>query len=211
MIWQSESHIIVMLTKVFDFIRVMCAQYWPQTVDSSEIYGQFEVTLIDEEKTADYVIRTIKLKFGPNEMLKSKRSGSLDSDSGEYRIIYQLHYHNWSANSCPFSDSILRFRKRVKLYCEELRDINTGPLIVHCSDGCGRTGAYICLDANLQLAEEEGFVDVYNYTKLLRESRRGMIESEKLMKMTSKLSIGECAGGHRIENRDKNRDVSIVP
>ncbi|CAG2102691.1 unnamed protein product [Medioppia subpectinata] len=61
MIWQSESHIIVMLTKVFDFIRVMCAQYWPQTVDSSEIYGQFEVTLIDEEKTADYVIRTIKL------------------------------------------------------------------------------------------------------------------------------------------------------
>ncbi|CAG2112048.1 unnamed protein product [Medioppia subpectinata] len=31
------------------------------------------------------------------------------------------------------------------------------------------------------------------------------------MKMTSKLSIGECAGGHRIENRDKNRDVSIVP
>ena len=38
----------------------------------------------------------------------------------------------WSANACPFSDSILRFRKRVKLYCEELIDINAGPLIVHC-------------------------------------------------------------------------------
>lgn len=29
--------------------------------------------------------------------------------------------------------------------------------------------------------------------------------------MTSKFSIGDCAGGHRLENRDKNRDVSIVP
>lgn len=29
--------------------------------------------------------------------------------------------------------------------------------------------------------------------------------------MTSKFSIGDCAGGHRIENRDKNRDISTVP
>ena len=31
------------------------------------------------------------------------------------------------------------------------------------------------------------------------------------MCMTSKFTIGDCAGGHRLENRDKNRDVSIVP
>ena len=29
--------------------------------------------------------------------------------------------------------------------------------------------------------------------------------------MTKKPTIGDCAGGHRIENREKNRDVSIVP
>lgn len=38
-----------------------------------------------------------------------------------------------------------------------------------------------------------------------------LLRVQKLLKMTSKLSIGECAGGHRVENRDKNRDVSIVP
>lgn len=37
------------------------------------------------------------------------------------------------------------------------------------------------------------------------------LEFEKLMQMTSKFTIGDCAGGHRLENRDKNRDVSIVP
>lgn len=34
---------------------------------------------------------------------------------------------------------------------------------------------------------------------------------QKLVNMTSKFTIGDCAGGHRLENRDKNRDVSIVP
>lgn len=29
--------------------------------------------------------------------------------------------------------------------------------------------------------------------------------------MTKKPTIGDCAGGHRIENREKNRDVAIVP
>jgi hypothetical protein len=29
--------------------------------------------------------------------------------------------------------------------------------------------------------------------------------------MTIRPTIGDCAGGHRVENRDKNRDVSIVP
>ena len=37
------------------------------------------------------------------------------------------------------------------------------------------------------------------------------LEYEKIIKMTQKMSIGDCAGGHRIENREKNRDVSIVP
>jgi hypothetical protein len=45
------------------------------------------------------------------------------------------------------------------------------------SDGCGRTGTCLCIDANLQLAEEEGLVDIFGYSKSLRESRNGMIEN----------------------------------
>lgn len=29
--------------------------------------------------------------------------------------------------------------------------------------------------------------------------------------LTSSLRIGDCAGGHRLENRGKNRDVMVVP
>uniref|UniRef100_A0AC34Q1J4 Protein tyrosine phosphatase n=1 Tax=Panagrolaimus sp. JU765 TaxID=591449 RepID=A0AC34Q1J4_9BILA len=36
-------------------------------------------------------------------------------------------------------------------------------------------------------------------------------ENKLLMMLTPMLKIGDCAGGHRMENRSKNRDVMVVP
>ncbi|GBO25923.1 hypothetical protein AVEN_179955-1, partial [Araneus ventricosus] len=44
-------------------------------------------------------------------------------------------------------------------------------------DGCGRTGTYLCIEANLELAGEDFCYDVFGYAKKLRASRRGMIET----------------------------------
>ncbi|XP_023215946.1 receptor-type tyrosine-protein phosphatase mu-like isoform X2 [Centruroides sculpturatus] len=242
MVWEQNSYVIVMLTKVFDFIRVMCVQYWPSEINQSESYGDLETILLSEEMLANFLIRTIRLRKGD-----------------EVRDITQLHYTNWPSHTCPFSSALLEFRRRVRIYMSY--PPNSGPTIVHCSDGCGRTGTYLCIDANLELAEEDNVYDAFGYTKKLRQSRRGMVENvdhyrfihetleeahvcgitwfpvtqisqqlkhksmknpitkqneyqreyEKICKMASKLSIGDCAGGHRPENREKNRDVAIVP
>ena len=45
------------------------------------------------------------------------------------------------------------------------------------SDGAGRTGVFLAIDANLQLQEEDGFFDIYGYLKKLRQARRGLIEN----------------------------------
>lgn len=178
------------------------------------------------------------------------------------RIVYQFHYHNWASHTVPFIGSLLHFRRRVRICTDQMaKSGQTGPTIVHCNDGCGRTGAYLCIDANLELADEDGVYDVFNYTKKLRQSRKYLIENldqykfvydtleeslfcgktwfnvnelhqklkhkshrnsttkkneyqieyEKICRMTSRFSIGDCAGGHRVENREKNRDVSTVP
>lgn len=178
------------------------------------------------------------------------------------RIIYQFHYHSWASHTCPFISSLLHFRRRVRICMDEMaKSGKTGPTVVHCNDGCGRTGTYLCIDANLELAEEDNVFDVFNYTKKMRQSRKFLIENleqykfvydtieeamfcgktwfplselhkrlkhksqrnpitkkneylreyEKICRMTSKFSIGDCAGGHRVENREKNRDVSTVP
>lgn len=46
------------------------------------------------------------------------------------------------------------------------------------SDGGGRSGVYLAIDANLELAEEEDCFDVFGFLKKLRQSRKGLIENE---------------------------------
>lgn len=46
-----------------------------------------------------------------------------------------------------------------------------------CSDGGGRSGVYLAIDANLELAEEEDCFDVFGFLKKLRQSRKGLIEN----------------------------------
>lgn len=36
-------------------------------------------------------------------------------------------------------------------------------------------------------------------------------EYQQICKQTPRFTIGDCAGGHRADNREKNRDVLIVP
>ena len=62
LVWEQQTFVIVMLTKVFDFIRVMCCQYWPMEEHKSEMYGPIEVMLLSEEHLADFVIRTIRVR-----------------------------------------------------------------------------------------------------------------------------------------------------
>lgn len=45
------------------------------------------------------------------------------------------------------------------------------------SDGGGRSGVYLAIDANMELAEEEDSFDVFGYLKKLRQSRKGLIEN----------------------------------
>lgn len=45
------------------------------------------------------------------------------------------------------------------------------------SDGGGRSGVYLGVDANLELMEEEDCFDVFGYLKKLRQSRKGLVET----------------------------------
>ena len=46
------------------------------------------------------------------------------------------------------------------------------------SDGGGRSGVYIAIDANIELCEEDGVFDVYGYLKKMRGLRRGLVETQ---------------------------------
>ena len=45
------------VTRTFDFIRVMCVQYWPAAKNREEVYGGVGVTVETEEQLANFMIR----------------------------------------------------------------------------------------------------------------------------------------------------------
>ena len=64
--------VIVMLTKTFDYIRVMCAQYWPASLHREEEYcypdgDGFWVTVKEELHYASYIHRRMLLRRGTEQ------------------------------------------------------------------------------------------------------------------------------------------------
>ena len=59
MVWQEHSSIIVMLTQTFECIQVMCAQYWPSKLGKTEKFGEYVVTLVQEDAFAHYKVSLI--------------------------------------------------------------------------------------------------------------------------------------------------------
>ena len=50
-------------------------------------------------------------------------------------------------------------------------------VFVFFSDGAGRSGVYLAIDANIELSEEDGVIDVFGYVRKMRTQRRGLVES----------------------------------
>ncbi len=46
-----------------------------------------------------------------------------------------------------------------------------------CSDGMGRTGAFICMHAQIERLKAEGVVDVFQFIKSARLNRPGLVQS----------------------------------
>ncbi len=60
MIWEENSGMILMLTKLEERTRVKCDQYWPPR--GSMWYGVIQVTLCETFELAHYTIRTLRIQ-----------------------------------------------------------------------------------------------------------------------------------------------------
>ena len=64
MVWQEKVQFIVMLTNLMEEKKKKCAPYWPSEVNSSETYGHFIVTCLEEEPLLHFVVRTLNVEVG---------------------------------------------------------------------------------------------------------------------------------------------------
>ncbi|XP_043836363.1 receptor-type tyrosine-protein phosphatase T isoform X9 [Dromiciops gliroides] len=175
MIWQENSASVVMVTNLVEVGRVKCVRYWP---DDTEVYGDIKVTLIETEPLAEYVIRTFTVqKKGYHEI----------------REIRLFHFTSWPDHGVPcYATGLLGFVRQVKF----LNPPEAGPIVVHCSAGAGRTGCFIAIDIMLDMAENEGVVDIFNCVRELRSQRVNLVQTEEQYVFVHDAILEACLCGN---------------
>ena len=91
------------------------------------------------------------------------------------RSITQFHLTSWPDHGVP--ESALPLMKFHKLVMSAV-DKQSGPLLVHCSAGVGRTGTFITVDIALEQAEKERKVDIAGIVTRLRQQRTKMVQNQ---------------------------------
>ncbi|XP_035795176.1 tyrosine-protein phosphatase Lar-like isoform X5 [Anopheles albimanus] len=158
MCWELKSTTIVMMTRLEERSRIKCDMYWPAR--GTEVYGAMTVTITETQELATYSIRTFQIC----------RNGS-----NERREIKQLQFTAWPDHGVPDHPApFLQFLRRTK----SLTPSESGPIIVHCSAGVGRTGCYIVIDSMLERMKYEKTIDIYGHVTCLRAQRNYMVQTE---------------------------------
>uniref|UniRef100_A0A8C3CB13 Receptor-type tyrosine-protein phosphatase C n=1 Tax=Cairina moschata TaxID=8855 RepID=A0A8C3CB13_CAIMO len=161
MIWEQKATIIVMVTRCEEGNRNKCAQYWPSMENGSATYGDIIVKINESKMCPDYIIQKLHITKG-----RERTAG---------REVTHIQFTSWPDHGVPEDPHLLlKLRRRVNA----LSNFFSGPIVVHCSAGVGRTGTYIGIDAMLEGLDAEGRVDVYGYVVKLRRQRCLMVQVE---------------------------------
>nr|XP_015813481.2 receptor-type tyrosine-protein phosphatase-like N isoform X1 [Nothobranchius furzeri] len=160
MVWENGCTVIVMMTALVEDGEKQCDRYWPD--EGSSLYHIYEVNLVSEHIWCnDFLVRSFYLK---------------NVQTQETRTLTQFHFLSWPAQGIPTSARpLLDFRRKVNK-CYRGRSC---PIIVHCSDGTGRTGTYILIDMVLnRMAKGVKEIDIAATLEHIRDQRPGMVRTK---------------------------------
>ncbi|XP_017886079.1 receptor-type tyrosine-protein phosphatase N2 isoform X2 [Ceratina calcarata] len=164
LVWEQGSVVIVMLTRLTEEGVAMCHRYWPE--EGSELYYIYEVHLVSEHFWCDdYLVRSFYLK---------------NLRTGETRTVTQFHFMSWPENDVPHSTkALLEFRRKINKSYKG----RSCPIVVHCSDGAGRTGTYCLIDMVLnRMMKGAKEIDIAATLEHIRDQRPNMVGTKQQFK-----------------------------
>ncbi|XP_034434220.1 tyrosine-protein phosphatase non-receptor type 12 isoform X3 [Hippoglossus hippoglossus] len=149
--WEYNVAVIVMACREFEMGRKKCERYFPLLDEEPMSFGPFRISCESEQARTDYFIRTLTVEH-----------------ENETRRLTQFHYMNWPDHDVPSSfDSILDMIGLMREY-QENDDV---PICIHCSAGCGRTGAICAIDYTWNLLKAGKIPEDFNVFRLIQEMR----------------------------------------
>jgi protein tyrosine phosphatase len=164
MCWQENVSVITMLTLCVEKDKVKCEQYWPEAngefVDAESLYGVMNVRLLQRGGDA----RIIERRFLLTNTVE-KRS----------REVVHFLFTEWPDWGCPENaDSFLRLVDMV-----DEHNVSSGPLVVHCSAGIGRTGTFCTVHSALEkYRAERGAAPPSSGARTVRATTEGFADAQ---------------------------------
>ncbi|CAL4093154.1 unnamed protein product, partial [Meganyctiphanes norvegica] len=167
MMWSTGSQTIVMVANVMENGKAKVAQYWPETTTEPMFLFGMKITINDTQYKEDFVVRTFSIRTDQ-----------------EKREISQYHYTIWPDHGVPVSPFSLTVMLR-----EVTATPRSGPIVVHCSAGLGRTGT-VLLSMYVQEQVHEGrYLDMNEALISLRNGRTRLVDNIDQYRFSHKLLL----------------------
>ncbi|XP_063241616.1 tyrosine-protein phosphatase non-receptor type 9-like [Bacillus rossius redtenbacheri] len=167
-VFTFQARVIVMLTKTVEKEREACYPYWSPRKRTKVHHGKF-------------IIKTRKIKTFRDHVVTSLR---ITDDTRASLSVKHFAYTDWPSNSLPqnpskFLDFVLSVRKAQLMAEFDCKDGNVPPMVVHCSAGLNRTGAFCALDICLSQYNERATIALAPIVRNLRKQRCGCLSLSK--------------------------------
>ncbi|CAH1784459.1 unnamed protein product [Owenia fusiformis] len=161
LIWEYDASIVIMSCREVELGKPKCERYWAEKGEP-KLYGTIEVTMVKEQDHyKEFTIRTLRA-----------------TKKGETRVIKQYHYIKWPDHGVP--DSALPILDMIAMVRED-QSQEEPPLVVHCSAGCGRTGAIIAIDyawTLLKTGKLTADFDIFDILSEMRKQRLAFVQAK---------------------------------
>ncbi|XP_071228707.1 tyrosine-protein phosphatase non-receptor type 22 isoform X1 [Salvelinus alpinus] len=163
MLWEYNIEVIVMVCREYEMGRKKCERYWPEKQEEPFVCDPFTIYCDSEESKGDYVSRNLRVTY------RNKWC----------RTLRQLHYINWPDHGVPDTiPPILELLQEMRSY-QAHEDV---PICIHCSAGCGRTGALCAIDYTWNLVKTQRLKEdfrIYDLVQDMRTQRPSVVQTKE--------------------------------
>ncbi|KAF6317774.1 protein tyrosine phosphatase non-receptor type 20 [Rhinolophus ferrumequinum] len=159
MILENNCNVIVMITREIEDRIVKCHHYWPISMKKPLELKNCYIVLENYQILQYFIIRIFQV---------------VRKSTGTSHIVKQLQFTNWPDHGTPAPvDGFIKYVRYVR------RSHLTGPMVVHCSAGVGRTGVFLCVDVVFCAIEKNFSFNIRNIVAQMREQRHGMVQTKE--------------------------------
>ncbi|XP_013919534.1 PREDICTED: tyrosine-protein phosphatase non-receptor type 23 [Thamnophis sirtalis] len=164
MIYEQKVSLVVMLVSEQEMEKQKVVRYFPTERGQPMVHGPITLVLTSLKATPTHLERMITLQF---------------CDQSLKRTVIHLQFSSWPELGLPDSKgNLLRFIQDVHSHYLHQRPLHT-PIVVHCSSGVGRTGAFCLLYAAMQEVEAGNSIpDLVQLVKRIRQQRKHMLQEK---------------------------------